>query len=196
MNQRHAERRWYDYALAFSRALSGTRATTSKHYRCWMLRIARLHPQLGEKLDEMKASLTVCRHVAAGDGNHEQNRRAVEALPDLTCAPSSRRSRAASLPALVRQFERHRARALRQRRSEQLPRRLVRDASRFHIARSNSIALAKSCSRSAARGLDVALADVCAVSPSSSPAPAESAKRKRLAPIYFLRFRCMDSNHD
>lgn len=83
MSPRHAERSWYEYALAFSRAPFAVRADTSKHYRCWMLRIARLHPQIGEKLDEMKASLTVCRHVAAGDGNHEQNRRAIEALTNL-----------------------------------------------------------------------------------------------------------------
>lgn len=82
MPQSHAGREWYKYALAFSRAPSDVRAATSKQYRSWMMRIAKLMPHIGAKLDEMKAPLTVCRYVAS-TGFIGQNERAVEALAKL-----------------------------------------------------------------------------------------------------------------
>lgn len=46
------------------------------------MRIAKLMPHIGAKLDEMKAPLTVCRYVAS-TGFIGQNERAVEALAKL-----------------------------------------------------------------------------------------------------------------
>ena len=72
MFDRGAVRRWYQYALDFKASSTADKMAVSNSMRCSLLRLAALHPEIGRKLDERRATFTVCRHVAFGDGIAEQ----------------------------------------------------------------------------------------------------------------------------
>lgn len=77
------DQKWYSYALAFSRAPAEVRKEVSDQRRSWYARIARIHPQIGAKLDDLLAPLDVCRKIAYANGYAAQHARAVELLAEL-----------------------------------------------------------------------------------------------------------------
>ena len=77
------ETKWYAFSLDFTRAPAQVRGKVSKQRRCWFKRIATLHPEIGGKLDQLRAPLDVCRRVAFAGGATEQRTRAVELLAEL-----------------------------------------------------------------------------------------------------------------
>jgi hypothetical protein len=58
-----------------------------------MHRIAELPPEIGKKLDEMRAPLDLCRHVAFGKDDAERLARATSALAELAEGPKLRARR-------------------------------------------------------------------------------------------------------
>jgi hypothetical protein len=83
MFDRGAVRQWYQYALDFKASSSASKLAVSSSMRCSLLRLAALRPEIGRKLDEMRATFTVCRYVAFGDDIATQIARAVDALAQL-----------------------------------------------------------------------------------------------------------------
>lgn len=90
MFDRGTTRRWYQHALEFERSLPTVRRAATRQYRCWMHRIAELPPEIGNKLDEMRAPLDLCRHVAFGKDAAERLARATSALAERAEGPKRR----------------------------------------------------------------------------------------------------------
>ena len=90
MFDRETTRRWYQHALVFERSPPSVRRAATRQYRCWMHRIAALPPEIGNKLDEMRAPLDLCRHVAFGKDAAERLARATSALAERAEGPKRR----------------------------------------------------------------------------------------------------------
>ena len=90
MFDRETKRRWYQYALEFQNSPPNVRRAATRQHRCSMRRIAELPPEIGNKLDEMRAPLDLCRHVAFGKDAAERLARATSTLAERAEGPKRR----------------------------------------------------------------------------------------------------------
>jgi len=86
MAQNHVITRWYAYACQVARTpddILKNVLSMSKQTRCTMRALARVHPFVGQTIDELRAPLVVCRRIAHAPGAAEQWSRAEQELAQL-----------------------------------------------------------------------------------------------------------------